>query len=53
MAGPTRVLARMPVTVIEKISGSGGTTVARRGVARSGRGDGGGVGSLTASPIGC
>ena len=24
MAGPTRVLARIPVTVIEKISGSGG-----------------------------
>jgi hypothetical protein len=43
----------MPVIVIEKISGNGGTTDALTGAARRGRGDGGGAGSLTASPIGC
>lgn len=57
MAGPTRVLARIPVTVIVKIKGSGGRSGAAPPVAlapaREDEGDGGEMGSLTASPIGC
>ncbi len=50
MAGPTSVLARIPVIVIVKISGIPGFTAAR---AIGGSSGGGGATSLTPSPIGC